>query len=48
MKKSKVTPIGLLLLEAFRWFDESLLATLKEQGSIFGDGIFGRRWDSDF
>lgn len=32
MKKSKSAPLGLLLLEAFRWFNESLLANLHEQG----------------
>jgi DNA-binding MarR family transcriptional regulator len=32
MKKSKSAPLGLLLLEAFRWFDDSLLASFKELG----------------
>jgi DNA-binding MarR family transcriptional regulator len=32
MKKSKSAPLGLLLLEAFRWFDDGLLASLKELG----------------
>jgi DNA-binding MarR family transcriptional regulator len=32
MGKSRSTPMGRLLLEAFKWFDESLLASLEEQG----------------
>jgi len=32
MKKLRTIPMGRLLLEAFNWFDESLLASLKEQG----------------
>lgn len=32
MKKLEPAPMGQLLLMAFRWFDESLLALLKEQG----------------
>lgn len=32
MENSKHPPIGRLLLDAFKWFDESLLVSLKEQG----------------
>lgn len=32
MKKLVITPMGQLLLQSFDWFDESLLASLKEQG----------------
>ena len=32
MENSKHSPIGRLLLDAFKWFDESLLVSLKEQG----------------
>lgn len=32
MEKLETAPMGQLLLRAFRWFDESLLALLKEQG----------------
>jgi len=32
MSTSRATPLGRLLLDAFKWFDESLLASLSEQG----------------
>ncbi|NOT65637.1 MAG: winged helix-turn-helix transcriptional regulator [Methylotenera sp.] len=32
MENNKHIPIGRLLLDAFKWFDESLLASLKVQG----------------
>lgn len=32
MENSENTPIGRLLLDAFKWFDESLLASLNAQG----------------
>ncbi|MDP3307093.1 MarR family winged helix-turn-helix transcriptional regulator [Methylotenera sp.] len=32
MENSEITPMGRLLLDAFKWFDESLLASLNAQG----------------